>query len=167
MSIYGNQIFTKSTINESCSEYLFENTYIGEIISEAKIPKDIKLDEEDFLSSSQFKQKTKKYLEYAEENNIKPKAVAKAVYSWYYAILGSYFYGSQNKKYQPVLGYYIDLVNKYCDDKQKSKIKTDMEKTIDAVDKYKERNEKSENPKDISLNLAWQKDVKSVVNKIK
>lgn len=167
MSIYGNQLFANSAVNERDSEYLFENTYVGDIISEAKIPQDIKMSTEDFLSSSRFKQKSRKYLDYAKENDIKSKIVAKTVYTWYYGLIGSYFGSQSNKKYQPILGYYIDLVNKYCNDKQKNRIKTDMEKTIDAVDKYKERNEKSKEPKDISLNLAWQKDVKSVVNKIK
>ena len=170
MSIYGKPF---GSIRESvdCYDELFENSAISlsesfDILTESKLPQELKLDVPDIVSASKFKSKTKKILDWMESDNWSEKKIGRTVYMWYFAIIGNTF-GGNCKKYEPKMSYLIDLVNKYCNDKQRSRIKKDMEKTIEAIDKLEERNKNADQKKDISLNLDYRKDITSAVKKIK
>lgn len=170
MSIYGKPFgMVKETVD--CYDELLEDTAISlsesfDILAESKMPQELKLDVPDIASASKFKSKTKKILDWMESNDWTEKKISKAVYMWYFSIIGTTF-GGDCKKYEPKMSYLVDLVNKYCNDKQRSKIKKDMEKTIEAIDKLEERNKNADQKKDISLNLDYRKDITSAVKKIK
>lgn len=173
MSIYGKPFGFKESSNVDCYDELFESTAISlsesfDILTESKLPQELKLDVPDIISASKFKSKTKKVLDFMQDDNWSEKKIAKTVYMWYFAIIGCTFNGTC-KKYEPKMNYMVDLVNKYCNDKQRSRIKKDMEKTIDAIDKLEERNNNADKDKkrDITLNLDYRKDITAAVKKIK
>ena len=101
-----------------------------------------------------------------ENQGYSEKKISREVYAWYYAIIGNTF-NTNHTGYEQDMGYYFNLVNKYCTEKHKSKIIKDVEKTIPSIKKYKEQNENSKNPKDISKNLDYLKDIERNLSKLK
>ena len=166
-NLRNNNIPGQEELNFENESTIFEGCYIGTVLERAKIPADLKLSVEDVLSASKFKSKTTAILKFAKENEYTEKQISKLVYAWYWAIIGNTFGSKDIKKYEPKMSYYLDLVNQYCDDKQKARIKKDIEQTITAIEKLEEKNKAAKEPKDISLNLAYLKDIKHNINKLK
>lgn len=173
MGIYGSLSNNNYSFEESAElDEIFEDTVIGEsaILLElslgSKIPKDLEMSVDDCIYSSKFKSKTKKIIEYMESQGYSEKKISREVYAWYYAIIGNTF-NTNHTGYEQDMGYYFNLVNKYCTEKHKSKIIKDVEKTIPGIKKYKEQNENSKNPKDISKNLDYLKDIERNLSKLK
>ena len=173
MGIYGSLSNNNYNFEESVElDEIFEDTVIGEsaILLELslgkKFPKELVINADDCIDASKFKVKSKKAIEYMESEGFSEKQISKNVYTWYYSIIGTIF-STEGGKYKQDMGYYFSLVNKYCNEKQKSLIKKDIEKTIPGIKKYKEKNENSKNPKDISKNLDYLKDIERNVSKLK
>ncbi len=150
--IYGNTFLKEEYgyITEGAIKDFFKNQ---------KVPNEIKLTNvNDFRSASTFKAKTTKLLKYFKDENWSEKAIAKAIYMWYFGIVGCEFSEGidRKEKYQPKMQYYTSLVLKYCNDKQKEKLKKDMENTIVDINKREKKTD---------LQKAWLSDIKSVVNK--
>ena len=103
-----------------------------------KVPKDMRMDTEDFLSAARFKKCTQAIIKYLEDNNAKPKQLSKNVATFYYGFVGAYFYSSpQPTKYEPAIAWLVPMINKYCDDKTRKRIKTAMQNDIKGFEKIK------------------------------
>ena len=151
--IYGN-VFLKEEYG-----YINEGVF-KDFFKAQKLPAKLKMEVEDIKSASKFKTKTEKILKYFKDEEWSEKAIAKNVYMWYYAIVGTEFSEGVDRKdkYQPKMQYFTSLALKYCTDKQKAMIKRDIEKTIEAINKQPTN-------KLTPLQKAWLADIKSVVNK--
>lgn len=103
-----------------------------------KIPKEMKLNTEDILSAAKFKKKTQAIVKYLKDNGAKDKELSKNVSTFYYAVVGAYFYANpQPTKYEPVIAWLVPMINKYCDDKSRNRIKTVMQNDIKGFEKLK------------------------------
>ena len=152
--IYGNT-FLKEEYG-----YITEGT-IRDFFKSQKLPAELKMDVADIKSAAKFKSKTAKILKWYQDNDMSEKGIAKNVFMWYFAIVGTEFSEGidRKEKYEPKMQYYITLCSKYCNEKQKARIKKDMEDTIDAIDRRDSKDQ-------TALQKAWKADIKSVVNKL-
>lgn len=167
MSIYGKQLYFT---NESVNELIDESTVLSQVLeqnelllTESKIPNELKIsDPRDVKSASKFKEKTKKIIQFMENDGWNEKKISQQVYMFYYAIIGNTFDDPNSTKYEPKLGYYVDLVNKYCIYKHSAKIKKDMDKTLQSLDKLQEKGKEL-----TTLQKLYYKDLKSARTKLK
>ena len=132
------------------------------IFKSYKIPEELTINEDIINgSASGFKKACEAQLKYMKENEFPEKQIAKAVYWYYYGVLGTTF-GTKINKYNPKMGVVIDFANQYCDSKQRSLIKKDIEKTIKALQKMIDDGKTLTN-----IQSEYLKDIEKAVIKIK
>ena len=161
--VYGN-LFSESNNQEENSEIsIMESLDIIQEYKAAKLPAELKIDEEDIINATRFKSKIQKIIKFLEDNNYTEKQISKTVSGFYYAIVGTTFYSSkQTDKYQPKIAWLATYINKYCIEKNKNRIKTDIERTIVTLDK---RSEKEGGLSDFLK--AYYTDIKNALSKLK
>ena len=149
--------YTKNCIDASIKESL-------EVLEErVKIPGDMKITDEDFWSSAQFKTKFKALIQYLIDNNAKEKELGKIAYESYLGNIGTYFANQDyDKKYAPKLVFLADYVNKYPT--YKKQIVKDLQKTIAVEGKANVKAELKE--KFLAYQKAYMVDAKGMLAKL-
>ena len=137
-----------------------------EVIEEkVKLPKEMKITDEDFWNSGAFKTKFKKIVEYYISNGAKDKELAKFCYEAYFGNIGSYFVNTDySKKYAPKLAFLADYINKYP--KYKNQIIKDANDTLKVEGKVSKRVPEDQRQAFLKYQAVYMADLKAMLAKL-